>query len=111
MPKVKTELLQPGMVVAADVKNMDNMLLMPAGCELTDKHIHILNAWGIAEIQVQACDGADESGDILQKLAPEVRQRLTAELEAIFWEPIDINPVQREIFELVLRRKARQLPP
>jgi hypothetical protein len=107
MPKIKTESLQEGMVVTTDVKNMDNMLLIPAGCALTEKHINILNAWGIPEIQVQSSDSAEDSKDILQKLSPATLAKMTAELHAIFWEPIDKNPIQREVFDFVLRRAAR----
>ena len=109
MPKVKTESLQPGMVVSADVKNMDNMLLMPAGCELTEKHITVLSAWGVADIEVENSGAPEETADILQTLDPEVLHRITDALQAVFWEPVDSNPIQREVFELILRRKARQL--
>ncbi len=96
------------MVVTAEVKNIDNMLLIPAGCALTEKHIQVLNAWGIAEVQVQSCDGAEDSRDILQSLSPERLQQLTDELKSIFWDPIESGPVQQEVFGLALRRKAKQ---
>jgi hypothetical protein len=108
MPKVKLESLQEGMVVTSDVKNMDNMLLIPAGCALTEKHINILNAWGIPEIQVQSCDNSEDSGDILQKLPPATLAKITRELQAIFWEPTDKTPIQKEVFDLMLLRAARQ---
>ena len=107
MPKSKTESLQPGMVVAADVKNMDNMLLMPAGCELTEKHITVLNAWGIGEIQVEICEAQEEPTDVLRQLDPGLLRQLTSELQAIFWDPVDKHPLQQEVFNLALRRKAR----
>jgi len=109
MPKLKLESLQEGMLVTTDVKNMDNMLLIPAGCALTEKHINILNAWGIPEVQVQSCDGSEDSGDILQKLPPGTLAKITDDLKAIFWEPIDKNAVQKEVFDQVLRRTARQM--
>lgn len=109
MPKAKLESLQTGMVVTADVKNADDMLLIPAGCALTQKQIDMLHAWGIMEIQVQAGEGAGELSDPLQKLALEARQQLTQELATIFWTPVDSNPVQQTVFDLALRRKARQL--
>ena len=108
MPKIKTEALRAGLVVASEVKHMDTMLLVPAGCVITEKHIEILSAWGVSEIEVQACEGVEEAGDILQKLPPELLNEVTARLEGIFWEPKDINPVQAEAFRLALRRKARE---
>jgi hypothetical protein len=111
MPTIKLESLREGMVTAADVKNMDNMLLIPASTALTERHINVLNAWGIAEIQVQACAEAEEAGDILQKLPKETLDRLTAELKAVFWSPAEKSPVEWEVFTLALRRKARRTLP
>ena len=104
MPRVKLDSVTEGMVVTADVKNMDEMLLIPAGCELTARHVKILRTWGISEIQV---DGAENDSTTLLKIAPEMLQRLEAELKKIFWEFDPENPVQREIFKLALRRRAR----
>ena len=109
MPKVKTEALRDGMKVAADVKNMDNMLLVPSGCMITEKLINILSAWGISEVDVESCDGVEDAGDILQRLPSETLKELTAGLESIFWEAIDSSPVQEEAFNLALRRKAKQV--
>lgn len=97
------------MVVAVDVKNMDNMLLLPAGCVLTEKHIDILNAWGITELQVEAGGPVEEVGDVLEQLPPGTLEQLRGELAALFWEPIDKGPIQAEAFDLLLRRKAKQL--
>jgi hypothetical protein len=97
------------MVVAADVKNMDNMLLIPAGCAVTEKHINILNAWGVTEVQMESGGAAEVSGDILEQLPAETLEQTRRQLSGIFWEPIDKNPVQTETFDLVLRRKARQI--
>jgi len=94
--------------VTADVKNMDNMLLIPAGCVLTEKHINIFNAWGITEVQVASGSDGENSGDILQQLPPETLAQLRKELAGIFWDPIDKSAIQAEIFDLLLRRKAKQ---
>ncbi len=107
MPRIKLGLVREGMVVTADVKNMDNMLLIPAGCVLTEKHIHILNAWGISEMQVEA-GASEEAPDILQRIPAEELEKLRRQLTELFWDPIDKNAVQAETFDLVLRRKARQ---
>jgi hypothetical protein len=109
MPKVKVASVREGMVVTADIKNMDNMLLIPAGCTLTEKHINIFNAWGITEVQVESGGDAEDAGDILQQLPAETLEQLREELTGIFWDPIDNGSVQAEIFDLALRRKAKQI--
>ena len=52
MSRIKTEQLKEGMVVVTDVKNMDDMLLIPAGAKLTSRQIGILQSWGVLEIDV-----------------------------------------------------------
>lgn len=106
MPRIKSELLAEGMVVAKDVKNIDDMLLIPAGSALTDRQINILQAWGVAEVEVETSSGAE--GDPLANLTPEVTARLTAEIKDLFWQPDDANPVYTEIFRLMLQRRAKK---
>jgi hypothetical protein len=110
MPKIKAESLQPGMVVAKDVKNLDNMLLIPSGCELTERQIDILLAWGVDEIEVEAAEGAKDESDPLAALSPEALAQLAAEVKALFWKPDESNPVYQEVFQLMLRRRARKHP-
>lgn len=107
MPKLKLEQLKPGMIVAVSVKNMDDMLLAPAGCELSERHINILETWGINEVDVEAAEEVEAPADPLSKLLPDVRARLEQEARAVFWDYDESNPVQQEFFKMVLMRKAR----
>jgi hypothetical protein len=104
MPKIKLDAVTEGMTVAADVKNMDDMLLAPAGCILTARHIKILRTWGISEIQI---DGEEQGSTTLMTIAPDVLHRLEDELMKIFWDFDPALPAQQEIFKLALRRRAR----
>jgi hypothetical protein len=108
MPRVKTELLQEGMMVANDVKNIDNMLLIPSGCALTERQIDILQAWGINEVEVTSAPENQEA-DPLSKLPPEVAAQLTAEVKARFWQANETNPVYAVVFKLMLARRAQKL--
>lgn len=107
MPRIKTELLQEGMVVSSDVKNMDNMLLIPSGCKLTSRQIGILQAWGVTDIEV-ASSGGGEDTDQLTKMTPEAIEKLSAEVRATFWKADDSDPVFAELFKIVLRRRANR---
>jgi hypothetical protein len=101
--------LQEGVVLSAEVKNLDGMLLLPAGCTLAAKHIEMLQAWGINEVQVDTADGVSEPADPLARLTPQETQRLTEETRGLFWHLDEANPVQQEIFNLILQRRARKL--
>jgi hypothetical protein len=107
MPKVKIDQLKEGMTVKADVKNLDDMLLIPAGCELTPKHIKILNAWGVVEVNVESSDAIEEAPNPVAKLPPEVVAKLEAEIRSRFWKFNENDPLQKETFRLALYRRAR----
>jgi hypothetical protein len=107
MPRIKTELLQEGMVVSCDVKNIDNMLLIPSGCKLTARQIGILQAWGVSQIDV-ATLGEGGDTDRLAKMAPEMVEKLSQEIRDTFWKVDEADPVFAELFKLLLRRRANR---
>ena len=109
MTRIKTEKLREGMVVAADVKNMDDMLLLPAGTAITERSIHILSAWGIEQIPIEGSDDQAAVGDPFQSLPPEEQEKLTKQLQDTYFKDISTSPVQLEIFKLALTRRALQL--
>ncbi|HOW67662.1 MAG TPA: hypothetical protein P5186_14725 [Candidatus Paceibacterota bacterium] len=106
MPKIKTESLRENMVAATDVKNMDDMLLIPAGTRLTEKHINILLTWGIEEVVVEAGDQVNEPVDPLRTIPPEMLQRITADVRKRFRSLDDSSPVQQEILRLAILRRV-----
>jgi hypothetical protein len=108
MPRVNASALQVGMKVEADVRNSDDMLLIPAGCELTERHLTILESWGIAEIQATLPEGMEDPSDPLSRLEPAELETLTTEVRARFWEIDEKDPAAMEIFQVMLRRHARR---
>jgi hypothetical protein len=109
MIRVKSEALQPGMVVARDVKNIDGMLLAPLGCQLSERQIDILQAWGVVEVEVEAGEEMALAHDPLAQLPPGILAKITADLRARYWKPDEFGPVPAEIYKLMLLRQARRL--
>jgi hypothetical protein len=110
MPRIKIGQLKEGMVLKADVLNRDQMLLIPAGCELRPNHIQILEAWGVNDVSVQSGGDTDFAEDPLSKVAPEVATKWEAEYRQRFWQLDETHPVQAEVFRRCLRRwVARKL--
>ena len=93
------------MVVANDVKNIDDMLLIPAGSVLTERQTKILQAWGVAEVEVRNSD-AISGTDPLSRLSSAQTAMAQEEIKNRFWSPDESNPVYREIFKLMLCRRA-----
>jgi hypothetical protein len=53
MGRVSTGNLQPGMVIAGEVKTFKGQLLLPNGTVLTERHIEKLMAWGVSEADIE----------------------------------------------------------
>jgi hypothetical protein len=51
--------LQPGMIVNSDVITNLGRLLLPAGTEITGKHLHIFRTWGITEVDIRSITKQD----------------------------------------------------
>ena len=109
MIRVKAEELKPGMVTAREVNNIDGMLLAPAGCELSERQIDILQAWGVAEVAVEATEEQARARDPLAQLPPETLADITARERVRFWKQDDFGPVSAEIFRIMLLREARRI--
>ncbi len=95
------------MVVSVDVKNIDNMLLIPSGCTLTARQIGILQAWGVENIEVKSGGDAEET-DVMATMPADALEKLTAEVRASFWKADDADPVFAELFKIILRRRANR---
>ncbi|MBM3882614.1 MAG: hypothetical protein FJ387_23315 [Verrucomicrobia bacterium] len=108
MPHIKAEQLQEGMVALGDVKNIDQMLLIPAGTVLTARHLNILRAWGVSEVEVVAGEGVPEPVDPMATLPPEVLAQLGEDLRARFFDWDDANLASVEVFRLMVQRQARR---
>jgi hypothetical protein len=97
------------MKVASDVKNIDGMLMIPAGCELTERQINILQAWGVPDVEVEMSVEKVNELDPLAKLGAEAVAAITSTLRARYWKPDDFGPVPAEIFRLMVLREAQRL--
>jgi len=97
------------MKVASDVKNIDGMLMVPAGCELTERQINILQAWGVADVEVEMTAEKAQELDPLAQLSPETLAAITNALRARYWKPDEFGPVPAEIFHLMLLREAQRI--
>lgn len=54
--KIKVKELALGMTLTADVCDPNGRFLLGAGCELNDKHIKALNAWGVISVEIRPED-------------------------------------------------------
>lgn len=107
MPRINIESVRPGMKVKSDARNAEGMLLIPAGCVLSEKHIALLMTWDIPTLEVEAGSTEETVEDPLQRVPPEEIACWQAEIERQFWEFDSGHPVYQELARQMLLRKAR----
>ena len=59
MPRILLKEAQPGMSLAADALNAQQMLLLKKGVLLTEKNLRILKSWGVETIAVEQSNPED----------------------------------------------------
>lgn len=59
MPRLKTSMLMPGMVIAENVYNYNNQLILPKGLELTDRAITKLEFYSVLYVLVEDYETAE----------------------------------------------------
>ncbi len=107
MSMVSAENLVPGMVLAADVRDRNGRLLLKAGVELTDKHLHILRTWGTVEADIIGADENPENTPRASAIAPELRAAIEKEITPLFRHADLGQPAMKELLRIRIEREAR----
>ncbi len=97
--------LAPGMVIAEEVRDQQGRLLVPAGTELTERHLRAFQLWGVRSVRVSGAGGSDP--------VPELTPAQLAEGEAIVRARFHLHdlrhPLIAELLRLAGRREAVRL--
>ena len=105
MAKVRIKYLKLGMVLASHARDPNGRLLLPAGEEITDKHIRTLKAWGIAEVDIEG--NKDEAGQTSGKNGESVPIQVQEEVDELFRYSNRKHPAIKELVELCVLRKTK----
>lgn len=106
MSTLAVEFLEPGMVLARDVRAGNGMVLLGAGAELSERHIGIFRAWGIAEVEIKGAAQDSTNTELLTRLAVEQRRRIEQELDRLFQHNDPHDPVIEELRRICLLRET-----
>jgi len=82
MPKIKVKELAVGMTLTADVCDPNGRFLLGEGCELNEKHLKALNAWGVISVEINAGD-MPEGGNSIE-ISPEAYAAIEDQVNARF---------------------------
>ena len=100
--------LVAGMVIAEEVRDQQGRLLMPAGTELTDRHLRAFSLWGIMSIRVRGEGGADGTEEAPLELTPAQVAEAEAIVRARFPAADLEHPFVAELLRLAALREARR---
>ncbi|MEQ9570169.1 MAG: hypothetical protein RLN75_08270 [Longimicrobiales bacterium] len=95
----------PGMALAAPVKDRMGRLLIPAGAELSDRHVEALAAWGVDRIEIESGEAPEPEVAV----SPEHEARAREELAPVFRHAGPDHPFTEALAELAVARRARAL--
>jgi hypothetical protein len=105
MAIISSDLLKEGMVLSSVVKNEQGQVLFAKGLELKPKHIDMIMAWGVPEVDIER-DDEDAEGE-----AARFNQMLEEEMAQIhprFSRCDPENKTVQEIIKLIAERKVEQ---
>ena len=107
MAKIKVKSLQVGMTLSADVCDPNGRFLLGNGCELSEKHIKALNAWGVISVEINDED-MPEGGDKIE-ISPEVYEAIEKQVNARFRHNDLNSPFIKELTTESVRFFVEQL--
>jgi hypothetical protein len=106
-PQVSVDDLEPGMLLAEEVRDQQGRLLMPAGTELTERHLRAFQLWGILSVRIRAADAAPDPAAV--PLSPEQLAEGEALVLARLRETDPAHPLIVELVRWCAEREARRL--
>ena len=107
MAKIKVKSLQVGMTLSADVCDPNGRFLLGEGCELNEKHIKALNAWGVVSVEIKDEDMPEDAGHI--EISPEIYQAIEEQVKARFRHNDLNSPFIKELMSESTRFFVEQL--
>jgi hypothetical protein len=100
--------LEPGMTLKSAVSDRSGRLLLPAGVELTGKHLNIFRMWGVSEADI-AAEGDDKdnngaAGDHTDN--PLMRAEAQLEVEQLFIRNDPLHQMISELMRICVSRRV-----
>ena len=95
------------MILSKEVKNINGQLLMPKGMTIAEKHLGLLQAWGITEVEIEGVSKEDIASETAAKLDPQILAEAEAYMVDLFQNANREHPALQELFSQCVLRTAR----
>ena len=100
--------IKAGMKLAGPVINQKGILLLPEGIQLTEKHLFLLESWGITEANIDGVSAPEENLDI-NMLDPDDVSNFEEKLKKRFPQETEDNEIMAEIFRITKKLGLTQM--
>lgn len=95
------------MDLASDVHDRNGRLLLGAGAELTEKHIHIFRTWGVLEVDIEGVDGAQDNQPFVDAIDPEAWAAAEAGIAPRFRHVDRGHPAMIQLYHLGILNRVK----
>jgi hypothetical protein len=100
MGMINLDDVQPGMVLAQDVKDRAGRVLLTANTELTEGHIKIFKKWGILSADIEGVSREEVATNELRAMDPAAVEEARTKAEKLFSHADTSHPAMKELFML-----------
>lgn len=105
MAWVTVDRAKPGMTLASPVTDRMGRLLIPAGADLSDRHVGALATWGVDQIEIES----DEAPEPEVEISPEIEAQARWQVRGTFRHAGEEHEFIDALVELAVARRARVL--
>lgn len=99
--------VQADMILAKDVANINGQLLVPKGIKISEKHLTLLQAWGIIEVEIEGVSREDIASQATAQIDPLILAETETLMADIFQHTNRDYPPVKELFDQCVLRTAR----
>lgn len=108
MSLIHVDKIQPGMRLAADVRDQNGRVLLAAGHELTERHVRIFRMWGVTEAEIKRDDRDDA---LVPATHPDPAAENLEDQAEFRFRHSDLNhPAVKELYRLYTERMVDPPP-
>lgn len=108
MGVISLDAIEPGMILAGDVKDRSGRVLLSTGAEISEKHLRIFKMWGILTVSVRGEEQEETRSNTDSEIDPDLLREAERKTVELFCHNDLAHPFIRELFRLVTLENLRR---
>ncbi len=109
MARIVAHELEAGMVLAKDVRDRNGRFLLGKGVHLTSRHLKVIKAWGVVEVDVGGISKKDVDAKRTAQIDPEILEVADKLTRKRFIHTDLEHDAIRQLFHIAVLRKAQEI--